>query len=175
MNAYLQLPELILRTSKKKASLDAMLNSAITKQLNIFLRTKSESGKALTETAGVVTGVPEPALVLAVQVLEVVIVLLVDGLAAECEHGPLNTLCMWANLLYLTGVHLRLVCVGYVDLQHVPGHRHVHLLRLVWSPINHVAVGYHAGHLQCGHGGDVLCLPSFHFGRLLIIETQLSF
>ena len=52
-------------------------------------------GEALEEAVG---AVPEPLLVFSELVVEKVVVLLVDGLATECEGRPLDTFCLGADL-----------------------------------------------------------------------------
>jgi hypothetical protein len=48
-------------------------------------------GEALEEAGGAVPAVPKLLLILAELVVKVVVVLLVDGLATDCEGEPLNT------------------------------------------------------------------------------------
>ena len=123
--------------------------------------------EALLELGGAVPVVPEPLLVLPEQIVEVVVLLLVNGLATEGECGPLHAFCLGAHLPSLSCLHSwslrRRVAVSSVHPEHLQGSGLRELGGDEGDPQRPlVATGGRARQHCVRHGGDVDgLLPGF--------------
>ena len=111
--------------------------------------------EALEELGGAVPDVPEPLLVLPEQVVEVVVLLLVNGLATEGERGPLHTFCLGAHLPSWSCLCCsRRMEVFSVHLEQRHGVAGGHLGGLVGHPFPRVTARGRARQYQLRHCGD---------------------
>ena len=114
-----------------------------------------DRSEALEELGGAVPVVPEPLLVLPEQVVEVVVLLLVNGLATECECGPLHAFCLGAYLPSLSCLSCsRRMAVISVHLQQHQSIAGDHLGGFERHPITHIAAWGRTRQHQLRHCED---------------------